>query len=145
MTRRESWLRGFISGCVTAAIMIMAVLALHPARADVVTELGAGAKLPGTTSLLLQENCHSAVIFETRPTDVGRNGGLTSCGGDDPVFIGWPVAWQKDFGVWSVRAGWFHLSHWFDGGADRELHMDCACSTVTFNWTEWRKKRRGRD
>lgn len=118
---------------------------IERSSADVITEFGAGIKLPASTSLLLQENCHSATITETRPTDPGRDGGLTSCGGDNPVFIGWPIAWEHDFGVWTVRAGWFHLSHWFDGGGDRELHMDCACVTWGINWSERRKRRVRKD
>lgn len=124
-------------------LVVLGMLGANLARADVITEFGAGVKIPASTSLVMQEKCHEVTVIETRPPDpsVYR---VASCGGDNPIFIGWPVAWQKDLGVWTIRAGWFHLSHWFDGGEDRELHMDCGCFTATFNWTEWRKVRRAR-
>lgn len=132
------FLLGFLLGFVLAGGCI-------PAKADVITEFGAGYKSFSTTSVVMLPECHHVVIDETRPNTPGLNYRGASCGGDNPVFIGWPFAWQSSFSdVWTVRAGWFHLSHWFDGGKDRELHMDCACVTATFNWTEWRRAKASR-
>lgn len=122
-----------------SALLLM--LAVTSAKADIITEFGGGVKLPSTSVLMLEE-CHEAQITVTRPDNPSLNYRTASCGGDNPVFVGWPIAYERDFGVWSVRAGWFHLSHWFDGKADRELHMDCACVTATINWTERMRKKR---
>lgn len=126
--------------------MKLRMLALIPllwanlAGADIITEWGGGVKNPRTTSLVMQEKCHVVQVVETIPTDPSVHR-VASCGGDDPIFIGWPVAWQSNFSdVWTLRAGWFHYSHWTDGGDDRELHMDCICTTVTFNWTALGRK-----
>jgi len=132
-------------------LLVLALFAL-PAHADVITEFGMGYKIPETTSLLMQAQCH---VVKTQPDEspsmvtVPYNDRIgwfddISCGGDNPIFVGWPIAWEKDFGVWRVRAGWFHFSHWFDGGNDRELHMDALTTTATFNWTKWAGKRKGK-
>jgi hypothetical protein len=142
MTRRW-WLENL--GWALLAGFLAFVVA-KSAQADIITELGAGMKYPATTSVVLQEVCHEALVTETRPPTPSLDYRLSSCGGDNPVFIGWPVAWESTFSsIWTVRAGWFHLSHWFDGGSDREVHMDALVVTTTFNWTEWRKVRRGRN
>lgn len=120
---------------------LLFLMSARPARAEIISELGMGYKLP-TTSVVMQEDCHAVTITETRPHRPDIFYRPASCGGDNPVFIGWPIAWQKDFGLWTVRAGWFHLSHWFDGGSDRELHMDAAAVTFTVNWSELRRRRR---
>lgn len=125
-------------------MMVLAAASLLPVnalKADIITEFGAGIKIPASTSILMLEECHVAQPLEMRPSDPSLEYRVSSCGGDDPIFIGWPIAWEKDFGVWSVRAGWFHFSHWFDGGRDRELHMDAGAVTATFNWTEWKRGR----
>jgi hypothetical protein len=136
----RDWLKGFGAGLLAATLGALLGLWASPAKAEVVTEFGGGWKSPYTTSLVMREYCHSAMVIETRPDHPEYNYLLSSCGGDNPVFVGWPVAWQSEFSdVWTIRAGWFHLSHWFDGNADREVHMDCACATVTFSWSEWRR------
>lgn len=122
--------------------LLAAALILLPlqALADVITEFGAGGKMPRTTSYVLLPACHTIYSFlpEGRPAD----GFIRSCGGDNPLFVGWPVAWQSDFSdVWTLRAGWFHMSHWADGGKDRETHMDAIVITATFNWTKWKDGR----
>lgn len=126
---------------LVGALIVLALFLFfaRDAKADVITEIGGGWKLNGTTSLVLQPNCHSAVIYETRPVDPGRNDGLTSCGGDNPLFVGWPIAYQTPDA--RFRIGWFHMSHWFDGGRDRETHLDCLCASWTFNWTERGRRR----
>lgn len=139
---RPSWVDKYYLYILLGGIIVFGALGNY-AQADVITEFGGGRKNPSTTSVVMQERCHEVVIVETRPDSPDINFRGSSCGGDDPIFSGWPVAYQKDFGVWTVRAGWFHYSHWFDGGRDRELHLDCIpCATVTFNWTKWKDGRK---
>jgi len=113
------------------------------AAADLISEVGGGYKL-ATTSLVLKPGCtdvipRGPVVDDPKSEHYQR--GTASCGGDNPVFIGWPIAWQSDrSGPFNYRVGWFHMSHWFDGGADREAHMDCLCATVTINWSKRKKK-----
>jgi len=132
-------LRDILMGMAIAALtLIFCMLVTFQASADVITEFGMGVKIEGTTSVLLLPQCHLATIIETRP-DTPRYDYLNaSCGGDNPMFVGWPVAYEREFsgGIWRLRAGWFHYSNWFDGKQDRETHMDCACVTATFNWSK---------
>lgn len=131
-----------IERLVFLGIALLLVLAFgRPARADVITDIGVGYKLP-TTSVVMLEDCHEVEIVETRPARPDLDYRRASCGGDNPAFIGWPIAWERDFGVWTLRAGWFHLSHWFDGKSRRELHMDAAAVSVTINWSELRRRRK---
>lgn len=125
-------------------VILGCLLLVNLARADVITEFGAGVKSPRTTSVILREECHVAKIIETNPDTPSIYWRDASCGGDDPLFIGWPVAyeWTSPREVFRIRAGWFHLSHWFDGGPDRETHLDCACVSLTVNWS---KRRAARD
>lgn len=122
---------------IALLVILAATLLVTNVRADVITEFGAGIKNPRTTSLVLQEKCHEVLVTATRPDDpsVYRT---ASCGGDDPLFVGWPVAyeWTSPREVFRIRAGWFHLSHWFDGGPNREVHLDCACVSLTVNWSK---------
>lgn len=117
-------------------IFLLALVFGRPAHADLITELGAGWKLPRSTSTLLLPECHLAVVIETRPQTDSIWYRKASCGGDNPAFIGWPIAWEREFrGPWRMRCGWFHYSNWFDGGHDRETHMDVAACAATFNWS----------
>ena len=74
-------------------------------KADIITEFGAGYKLDNTSVVLLPE-CHTVRIEEhTWPEGKNPAHAPRSCGGDDPVFIGWPIAWEKELsGPWTVRA-----------------------------------------
>jgi hypothetical protein len=125
------------------ALCLLLLLPLT-AAADIVTEIGAGLKIERSTSYLLLPSCEYAVVLAPGWPENPR--GTThsySCGGDNPAFIGWPIAWQSDFSdVWTIRAGWFHYSNWFDGGRDHETHMDAIAVTTTFNWSKWREGRR---
>jgi hypothetical protein len=84
--------------------------------AGLFTELGGGYKDFSTTSYILRSEC--AQIEEEK------------CGGDQPVFIGYPIAWEFKNGRTTI--GWFHMSHWFDGNG--ESHFDCICVTHRFYW-----------
>lgn len=130
-----------------AFLALLILLLLSPAKADVITEFGMGYKVPTTTSVVMLPSCHivrlTGPIYNDPDSDhYGRE--YASCGGDDPIFVGWPIAYQSDFKdeIWMVRAGWYHFSHWFDGGQDRELHMDAVAVTTTFNWTKFFEKRK---
>ena len=129
---------------VTACVVLFVGLLLLAtcARADVVSEFGMGYKMPYTTSVVMLPQCHVVVPLGVDGSPVlGRKS--ASCGGDNPAFVGWPIAWEKDFdGPLSIRAGWFHYSNWFDGGRGRETHMDLAAVTLTVNWSEWLTRRR---
>lgn len=127
-------------------------LAVTPiAHADIITEFGMGYKL-GNTSYLLMPACQEALVI--RPEWPANPRGLTdtySCGGDNPAFIGWPIAWEADRGVYRYRLGWFHYSNWFDGGElmfwngdERETSMNALAGSITFNWTKWRAQRRSK-
>ena len=137
------------------------------ARADVITEFGIGWKVPENnvvplgSSALFHPDC-SQVNFAvasnrayTRENSPHWGKRTASCGGDNPIFIGWPVAFESNWrGPWRWRVGWFHLSHWGDGnpdspiaqifgeGDEHELTLDCLCATATFNWTRWSRRRK---
>lgn len=133
----------------TIVIAAIAALALHmctPAYADGwLTEFGGGYKLPDTTSVVLLPECHQATPFTIEGERV-RDRATASCGGDNPVFVGWPIAYEWDecfIPSMTCRLGWFHMSHWGDGrgkiaqllgGDGRETHMDCLCITFTKRW-----------
>lgn len=143
---------------ITAAALL---LCSYQAEADIVTEFGMGWKTPNS-SLVLQPECTQVrpvgeIVDSPDSRYFGRR--FASCGGNNPAFIGWPIAWQTEgfgkYGAFTGRVGWFHYSNWFDGGnvvsafgGDRhETHMDLIAGTITFNWTRWkdgRKNRRGR-
>ena len=135
---------------VWAAIAVVGLLG-ESAKADIVTEFGMGYKIEATTSQVLWPDC-SQVYFDPATSPVKRAPGWGSCGGDNPAFIGWPIAWEKALpnDVWRVRVGWFHFSHWFDGsdyikgGDRRETHADMLAVTATLNWSEMKRKRRAR-
>lgn len=122
------------------------------AKADVVTEFGWGIKAPNT-SVVLQPRCQQVQLFgdiRTNPNSPHWGRRHASCGGNNPAFIGWPVAWESKWlgrhKAFRLRGGWFHYSNWFDGGNylnggdDHETHMDLAAFTITYNWTHlWRR------
>lgn len=112
--------------------LILLCLATLPINAQgLFTEIGLGIKIQGT-SRALKPSC--SVLYDS-------NGELYSCGGDNPIFIGWPLAWEFPRGQ---RFGWFHMSHWADGrnnpqflqdmGDGREIAFNCLCYTHKFEW-----------
>lgn len=111
-----------------AAIALTAIaLASESASAGgLITEFGGGIKL-NTTSFPMLPECKKVVVVD--PANNPRHADPFSCGGDDPIFIGWPIAWEFDNGT---KLGWFHYSHWFDGRG--ELHLDCVCASWTKRW-----------
>jgi hypothetical protein len=131
-----------------------ALFGFGTSNADVVTEWGWGIKAPNTSVVMLPR-CQSVALIgdiTTNPESPNFGRRFASCGGNNPAFIGWPIAWESDdfgkHGAFKVRGGWFHYSNWFDGGnyfrhlGDRhETHMDLAAFTITFNWTHWNRGR----
>ena len=115
--------------CLTVAVCYMA--ARVQAQGRLFTEFGGGVKL--TASNVIESRCSTVYVeFEWRHT--------YSCGGDNPVFVGWPIAWEFPNGA---RLGWFHMSHWFDGknnpalfqrGDGRETYFNCLCATWRRDW-----------
>ena len=131
------------------ALLAAAFLATSAAHADWISEFGLGVKLP-TSSVVLLPECDMVALIPGSQIYNERGARPTaSCGGSNPIFVGWPIAYERDFGgPWRVRGGWFHISSIKDGhgrmadwldGDDRETHMDCLCMTATFNWS--RRKR----
>jgi hypothetical protein len=109
---------------------------LRARNGEWVTEFGMGYKTPNTSIVLLPE-CETALV--RTPSEPSTDYLTRSCGGDFPAFIGWPIAYEWKVGdIYSVRAGWFHYSNWFDGGHDHETHMDLLAITLTVHWGELR-------
>lgn len=117
-------------------------------RADWITEFGVAYKLESLTSQVLWDDCSVVIITdESLPRGAGNT---ASCGGDNPAFVGWIIAyeWEGRDEIWRFRGGAFHLSHWFDGrgsfnrGDGRELSGTWPAATATFNWSAWLRYRR---
>lgn len=136
---------------VAVLILFALFMFVAPAKADVVTEIGGGVKF--NMSYLLEPSCRKAIVTQPgwpenpRGETINAPSGEFSCGGDNPVFVGWPIAYQTPNG--RFRIGWFHMSHWFDGGEfnffggdDAETHFNCLCASWTFNWTEIRRRKK---
>ena len=113
---------------------------------DVVSTMGTGFKLNNQSSAVLDPNCTMILFTQGKEFRNGRK--EASCGGDNPIFIGWPIAMEKNMPYWRVKWGWFHMSSIFDGskldwlhGDQREVHFDCVCMEATFNWSKRRRNR----
>ena len=128
--------------------LIALLLFALPAKADWVTEIGIGYKLD-VSSAILHPKCTLVDIPLSNPLRSDRNSphwgrSDASCGGDNPVFIGYPIRWESNMkGPWQWFGGWFHFSSFADGGnlldwgGDRhEVHMDALVIGARFNWSE---------
>ena len=118
-------------------LALVGILAGTSTKADIISELGAGIKVPVSTSYVMLPVCEKVQVVV--PPDSPRPPPqMYSCGGNNPAFIGWPIAYQREFldGRLVFRGGWFHYSNWFD---KRETHMDIVATTVTINWSEIRR------
>jgi len=120
-------------------LVLLAFLA-GTAEAGLVTEIGGGWKDFNTTSYLMRSDCQKAVVIDPEFPKNPRGSHPYSCGGDNPVFVGWPLAWEWEFDRGRVRLGHFHVSQWFDGNG--ELHMDCLCAAWTVKWSEVGRRRK---
>jgi hypothetical protein len=119
------------------ARLLVAALCLLPmtaaAEGGFITEIGGGFKDLRTTSYLLQSGCVKAVVTEPIWPENPRGYHTYSCGGDNPVFVGWTIAYEWELPRGNrVRVGHFHLSQWFDNAG--EVHLDCVCSSFTIRW-----------
>lgn len=147
--RRESLRRLFglaIEVAQGAAIALLTLalglLLAHEARADerggLITEFGGGIKLP-SSSYIAQPACKKvAVVSPEWPANPRPPPQTFACGGDNPMFAGWPLAWEFPNGV---TLGWWHQSQWFDGhqwDGSGELHVDCLCATWRVRWSRLR-------
>lgn len=113
---------------------------IKPAHAEMISEFGGGLKL--AYSEVFDPGCRQVFIVDadrgTMFDGLGRQK-TVPCGGANPVFIGWPVAWDSPNG--NTRIGWFHISHWTSGAPfnhDNELTMNCICATHKFSWSKRR-------
>ena len=117
-------------------IALLAALLCAPAFAEgrLITEIGGGVKVSQGSSYLMMPDCKKAVVT------VGENnlrgpGGEYSCGGNNPVFVGWVLAWEFPSGV---KLGYFHQSQWFDH--EGEIKFNCLCASGTIDWSKhWRR------
>jgi hypothetical protein len=113
--------------------LALCVLLPLQARADLVTEFGGGYVLPGT-SFVNRPECWMVTPMRAPGVPAHSPYELDSCGGHDPVFVGWPIAWEFQGGT---KIGVFHMSHWFDGKpfkGDGEASFTCLCATWTHHW-----------
>lgn len=116
-------------------LALLLPLAVYAEGGGLITEFGGGVKLPASSSYIALPACKSVMVV--RPADSPRPPPQTySCGGDNPIFVGWPLAWEFPNGV---KLGWHHQSQWFDTRG--ELHVDCICSSWTFRWNRLRRNR----
>jgi hypothetical protein len=114
------------------------------AKADVISEIGGGYKF--TYSDVLSPKCEYVFLTQATKEDFMFDGQgrqkTVPCGGTNPIFIGWPVAYQTPDA--RFRIGWFHMSHWFSGepfNNKPETNFNCLCTTWTVNWTKRHKRR----
>ena len=114
-------------------IFLLAFLCAEVQAGEFVTVLGVGLKFNNFSSAILDPEC--------KQVDMRARGGRgpSSCGGNNPIFIGWPIAF--DFNGRRTRIGWFHFSSIGDGGGviswrgDRhETRFNCFCMTHTIRW-----------
>ena len=110
---------------------------------EIITTVGGGLKFNNYSSALFDPECNQAFMFER-----GERG-LSSCGGDNPIFHAWVLAAKKCTRLWCHRLGLYHQSHAFDGGEftwfggdKHELNYNCFCYEGEFNWTKWKRKSR---
>lgn len=117
-------------------LILALFLVVSQAKADMISEFGGGLK--GQMSETLEPSCEYALTFDNlghyRVDEQGRIK-TVPCGGSQPIFIGWPVAWESANG--DLRIGWFHMSHWVSGppfNHDPEVSFNCICATYKFHW-----------
>ena len=111
-------------------VLILSLLLCAPAFAQrLITELGGGIKLPQGSSYLMMPDCKKAIVSQGENILRGPTGEY-SCGGNNPVFVGWVLAWEFPSGV---KLGYFHQSQWFDRKG--EIKFNCLCASGTIDWT----------
>lgn len=118
-------------------LLMTALLLSTQSKADIISEIGGGVTLP-YTSEVMSPQCQYVFVVQGKAgfqfDGQGRQKTLP-CGGSDPVFVGWPIAWESANG--NTRVGWFHFSHWFSGvpfNRDSETSYNCLCASHKFHW-----------
>lgn len=118
-------------------VLGMLLLATVTAKADIISEFGGGYKTQ--MSQVMNDQCHYVQIVEADngfKFDLQGRVKTTPCGGSQPIFVGWPIAWENEIG--NVRVGWFHMSHYRTGppfNHDPEISFNCICATYKIDWT----------
>lgn len=109
---------------------------------DIVSSAGMAYKgIPAfNSSYTIREDCKKVSVVV--PQDNPRRSGLYSCGGDEPAFVGYPIAFKRKWlgGLIETKFGIFHQSQWFDGKG--ETQWTGPSVEMEFNWSEWRRRRR---
>ncbi len=112
---------------------------------EITSEIGIGYKL-STSADVLMPDCSSVVnypltanpidyTFDYQPGD-DVPFSIDKCGGNYAAFIGWPIAFERDFGkeIGTLKVGWFHYSNWF-ADTEEETHMDAISVSGKLNWS----------
>jgi hypothetical protein len=137
MTNTLGWLVTIGSWLFVALMVLTVVNRAH--AGEFITELGGGYKDFPSTSFLMTSDCQKAIVTNPEWPTNPRPGQEWSCGGDNPVFVGWPIAYEWTLTRGNrVRLGHFHLSQWFDNQG--EVHLDCLCASFTFRWSRLRDR-----
>lgn len=97
---------------IARALALISVVALAGCSSmpGLYAELGAGVLVDGQSSAVIRPGCHTVTL----------DGGLRSCGGDNPTAqfnVGYEFPRRRG------RCELAHWSHYFDGGRDRELYF----------------------
>jgi len=127
-----AWIGNGSVWAVLAFSVLMVILGLFSSAhaGTLFTEVGGGVKVAGTSAIAMPE-C----------VTVWQAADELSCGGDNPMAVGWLLAWEFDNP--NLRVGWLHISHWLDGrrgprflrrGDASELAINCICVTYRHNW-----------
>jgi len=118
-------------------VLLLAMVVSLKAHAGMLTEIGGGLKV--ATSNVLDPACRQVFIVDADHSlmfDELNRQKTVPCGGRNPIFIGWPIAWETPNG--NTRLGWFHMSHWSDGppfNHHGETAFNCICATHKFYWS----------
>lgn len=132
----EEKVRGFLAWTLTIGLIAVFLMWIAPVHAEMISEFGGGLKLE--YSEVFDPGCRQVLIVDANRSTMFDEQGrqkTVPCGGVNPVFIGWPVAWESPNG--NTRIGWFHMSHWLSGepfNHNNELTMNCICATHKFHW-----------
>ena len=119
-------------------VALLTTLLCAPAQAQrLITELGGGLKVSQGSSYLMMPDCKKAMVVDPLwPENPHPPPQVFSCGGDNPVFVGWVLAWEFPSGI---KLGYFHQSQWLD--REGEMKFNCLCASGTIDWTRrWRNR-----
>lgn len=113
---------------------------------DIVSRIGFAYKDLHNNSFLVQSACKKAAVFVPRdyPDNPRPFPQLYSCGGDNPAFVGYPIALKREWrkGAFSAVFGLFHQSQWFDNSG--EIQWTGPAAEFELNWSQMKRNRRAR-